>query len=489
MSLSGIQPHLRMPSAMLASAIVSAALLIALPLEVSGVGVVVMLIAILTLLNPLSLFVLGVFLAPMRALILTEASGAFSEVGQLLILAFILVLGARLISVNRRLPQIPISIVQVPVVGFTIAVALSAFTAASLTAWLTEFIKWMQVLILISLTMLISQRYRWRWLVYVMIMAAAANATVGIYQFFGGSGALHLVVNGRFFRAFGTFGQPNPFGGFMGMIAPLAVMMTLGHLTTLWQQWQLHGKLNRPALVASVSTGTLAGIIVLALFMSWSRGAWLAFIASFGVMTLAYPHRLWHSVGLLFTGVSLMIFAWYANLIPIPIATRLQSVVLDVSALDDARGVEITTANYANIERLAHWQAAIRMAQDNFWMGVGAGNYEIAYISYQLINWDEALGHAHNYYLNVFSETGAIGLLAYISLWIMIYVLTWQLRRHPDIYTHHVAVAMLGSWTYLAVHSLTDNLYVNNLFVFIGLTLGLLATLHRQLTRFNHVEF
>jgi O-antigen ligase len=146
--------------------------------------------------------------------------------------------------------------------------------------------------------------------------------------------------------------------------------------------------------------------------------------------------------------------------------------------------VDITPENYANVERLAHWQAAYNMAQANPWLGVGFGNYEIAYPSYNLINWNLALGHAHNYYLNVFAEAGMIGLAAYAVLWLIVMVLTWRARRHPDPLARLIVVGLFGTWVYLAVHSLTDNLYVNNLFLHLGVLLGVLAVLGRiQCTR------
>jgi hypothetical protein len=58
-------------------------------------------------------------------------------------------------------------------------------------------------------------------------------------------------------------------------------------------------------------------------------------------------------------------------------------------------------------------------------------------------------------------------------------LLTWRARRHPDPLARLIAVGLFGTWTYLAVHSLTDNLYVNNLFLHLGVLLGVLALLHR----------
>ena len=38
-----------------------------------------------------------------------------------------------------------------------------------------------------------------------------------------------------------------------------------------------------------------------------------------------------------------------------------------------------------------------------------------------------------------------------------------------------LALGLFGTWTHLAVHSFVDKLYVNNLFLHIGVMVGLLA--------------
>jgi O-antigen ligase len=167
---------------------------------------------------------------------------------------------------------------------------------------------------------------------------------------------------------------------------------------------------------------------------------------------------------------------------------RVTSSATELIAVRDVRGVDITSANYAVIERLAHWQAAQNMARAYPWFGVGLGNYEVAYNDFRLINWDEPLGHAHNYYLNILAEAGMIGILAYLGLWMSLMWFTWQARSHPDTVARSIIVGLFGSWTYLAVHSLLDNLYVNNLFLHLGVMLGLLAILYHQSHQFYQWE-
>ena len=43
-----------------------------------------------------------------------------------------------------------------------------------------------------------------------------------------------------------------------------------------------------------------------------------------------------------------------------------------------------------------------------------------------------------------------------------------------------LTLGLLGTWTHLAIHSFVDKLYVNNLFLHIGVMLGLLAVACQQ---------
>ena len=352
-------------------------------------------------------------------------------------------------------------------------------------AWLTEWLKWLSVLLLIAVCLDLG---KWEWLVFVLVLAGAANALIGIYEFFGGSGALVLLVPGGFFRAFGTFGQPNPFGGFMGLLAPISLMAALGHGLRLWHTYRARQSISPTSFALSIFYLLATGLLIIGVIFSWSRGSWLGFAASMAAILLAIPRRWWYGVApLVFAALIILIF-WLTGRLPASVISRVESVTNEITAFSDVRGVDITPENYANVERLAHWQAAINMAQANPWLGVGFGNFENAYPQYDLLYWPLAQGHAHNYYLNVFAEAGIIGLLAYVAMWLSVMILTWRARRHPDPLARFIVVGLFGTWTYLAVHSLTDNLYVNNLFLHLGVMLGMLAVLHRIETQCVRME-
>ena len=418
-------------------------------------------------------------LSPLRTLIATEAAFQLPlDIGQLVLLVFIGVWLIHYVAIERRFPQVTGSPVHLAVLILLATTALSLFNAESVSAWLREWLKWIQALLLIVVIgpMLRHRPHGWHWIIWGLVLAGVANALVGIYQFFGGSGALHLLVGDRFFRAFGTFGQPNPFGGFMGLITPLSLMLALGY-GFRWLQGDRRWLTG--AGLAFYAIG--AGLMCLALIMSWSRGAWLGFGAALAVMAFALPRRVIYGSGLSILIALVVGFLWLTNLLPASITARLGSATEEFFAFEDVRGVDITPANYAVVERLSHWQAAISMAQSSPWIGVGFGNYEVAYAQHRLLNWREPLGHAHNYYLNILAETGIIGLLGYLKALVLIIGVSWRIRLHPDPLARLCGIGLLGSWTYLSVHSLFDNLYVNNLFLHIGLMLAVTALLYNQI--------
>ncbi len=421
--------------------------------------------------------------APLRVLIQTESPTSIPiDIAQGL---FVLLLGSMLIEAARNTPgYIPLQLSKLVfiLIPYFVALSLSLITAFSAGAWLREWLKWLVVVLLIIFIPALSSTLKWQWVVFGLTLAALANALVGFYIFLGGSGALHLVINDRFFRAFGTFGQPNPFGGFMGMIAPLTIMTAYGYCgVTLIRALKVK-RVSVADIVLSVFYALSAIIIVIALFMSWSRGAWLGFLVSAFSMVVALPRRWWQSVSIMGMMLVAGIILWNSGLLPSAIVERVSSATTDIFVLSDVRAVDITPDNFAIVERLAHWQVALDIGRSHLWLGVGAGNYPVAYDSFRLLNWHEPLGHAHNFYLNVLAETGIIGLLSYGWALVGILVLTYYTKRHPDFVARSVIIGFLGTWVYVIVHSLTDNLFVNNMFVHFGVMLGILAVLHKETT-------
>ena len=344
---------------------------------------------------------------------------------------------------------------------------------ASLEMGLLEIIKWTEVGAILVLVVSESQRGRIRWVIGAVLLAGLIQGLIGIWQYqFRGFGPENFQILGSHYRAYGTFEQPNPYAGFLGLVWPIAAGLAWACLTMAWRTRRV-----APTLAAAVLVG-LAAVMLAGLYVSFSRGAWLGAAAAGLALAAALPRRTWLGVTLVGLGLA-GAWALAANsLLPGSLTARLAQVG-DFINTTDVTGVDITPDNFAIVERLAHWQAAEGMVRDYPWLGVGVGNYEVAYPRYSLINWPIALGHAHMIYLNVLAETGLVGLATYVVLWLAVLALTLRVIRRTDGLARGLALGLLGAWVHLAAHQIVDDLYVNNIPLTIGALLGVLVVLSR----------
>jgi O-antigen ligase len=460
--------------------VIVAVLPVAASLALAGVAA----LAIALLFSPQSALVLLLVCAPLRALIDVRAPGLLPlDAGQI---GLALVAGVWITHrVARKQPllKLEMSPALLAVGGFVAAGAISGFSAANTGVWLNDWLKWVFAFVLM---LLVLTDGRWEWALFALALAGIANALVGIWIYFGGSGAEHFLISGDNYRAFGTFEQPNPFGGFMGMLAPLMGAAAFGYLRIAWIKRQVTDVWQ--PLIQTTFYGFAALITAAALVMSWSRGAWLAFGVAAAVVLVTLPRKFWISMAIValisLTGIGAIL----SGRLPASITERIGSAFTDLINVNDVRGVAVSSENYAVIERLAHWQAAVEMARLSPVTGVGLGNYEVVYPQVRLMAWKFPLGHAHNYYLNVLAEAGMIGAAAYGAMWLILAALTWRARRHPDPVASAAAAGLLGSWTYIAVHSITDQLYVNYAFLHVGIMFGLAALLYAHTWKHNRLN-
>jgi O-antigen ligase len=164
------------------------------------------------------------------------------------------------------------------------------------------------------------------------------------------------------------------------------------------------------------------------------------------------------------------------NVVPDVIAQRFATVG-DYFGFEDVRGVRANDDNFALVERRAHWQAALSMFEAAPWLGVGFGNYAAAYPQFSLPKWDDALGHAHNYYLNVLAETGVIGFVAFLFLWGAVFWHSGRAVLSARGWIVGVMAGIFGMLVALSIHNFFDNLFVHAMYIQVGLTLGLVPVL------------
>lgn len=371
-----------------------------------------------------------------------------------------------------------------PVLGlvllFAFVLLLSLLRAPSLGDGVAEVVKWAEFAFVLALLPVMLLRGSARWVAAALVTAGVLQSILGLYQFVFRVGPEWFVLFDRYMRASGSFRQPNPYAAYLGVVLPLALSLAIWAWLEAGTEQFGFGSRFAWGLFYAISSVTIAA----GLLASWSRGGWIA-AATAMVTVVATRSR----KGLAFVGVgsilgltALLFGLFNLSFLPSALVERLQTAA-EIFHNGLALSQPVNDSNYAMIERVAHWVAGYRMWESAPWLGIGAGNYAEMYDGFRLPFWTEPLGHAHNLYLNLLAEAGLVGLASFLVMWIGLGVWAWRRRTvetvRPDAmddsWSRAMAAAALGAMVYLTVHSLVDMLFVQGIYLVLGLLLAVLA--------------
>lgn len=207
-------------------------------------------------------------------------------------------------------------------------------------------------------------------------------------------------------RVRALFSKPNTFAWYLGVFLPVVIAPLLLRLTNL-SRW------GRALCVVA------AGLGVVALILTYSRGSWIAFAVSALLMAVSALFILKADerkrVIFRFAGAAVAI-----SLLAIPFSGKIISRLID----DDRGAAEI---------RLPMIDVALAMIADNPVLGVGLSSYESVMRNYdetpelvtEHFDWP-----VHNVYLHIAAETGLPGLLLFLALVVMASWRGWMVLRN-----------------------------------------------------------
>ncbi|GIV80205.1 MAG: O-antigen polymerase [Litorilinea sp.] len=355
------------------------------------------------------------------------------------------------------------------------ALSISLWAAPALGEAVREVVKWLEFVAVLLVIRDMVPAGRAPWLVGGLLVGGLGQGLLGLYQFYYGIGPEWFIILGRFMRASGSFRQPNPYAGYLGLTLPLAVSLALWAWRRLWLE---------PGWASWLWAGfysAAAGIVAAGLMASWSRGGWLGAAAGLLVVVALRSARTMMATAVATAGLALALLVGSLNptLLPPSVTQRFADIPASLG-LTDVLQQPLTDENFAVVERVAHWVAALRMWERAPWLGVGPGNYSVVYPAVRLPLWEDPLGHAHNIYLNVLGETGLLGLTAYLALWLVVAHWLWQRRQaalavgDEEGWQAALALGLLGMLAHLTVHNVFDNLFVQGMYVHIAIGLATL---------------
>ena len=290
----------------------------------------------------------------------------------------------------------------VAIVALIGAMILSMRGAISINSSLKEISKWLEFLVLILVGTQYLRKREHIWILLVMIiLGGITQAFYGYIQAFFNLGP-EAFIRDTSLRVYGTFGQPNPYAGYLNI--PLSIAVALLLLGSNW----------RTRILAGLATLVIGG----AFYLTQSRGAQIAISVAIALILIVGMPRLRKPIFVLVILLLLLLETFFAGILPTYILTP----AFQKLGLEQISFLTPNAVDYSTAERLAHWIAGIRMFLAHPLTGVGIGNYPDAYSHYYISIFVNSLGHSHNYYINIAAETGAIGLTAFLLFLMAIFV-------------------------------------------------------------------
>jgi O-antigen ligase len=337
--------------------------------------------------------------------------------------------------------------------AYVVVLGLSIVNALEGSSWGQELYRWWSPLLTYVIAInTLREPGQTRWILVGTAGAVIGTSLYGFVQVARGIGPEAFNVNGLL-RAYSTFGQPNPFAGYLGVTVPLLAAVVGG-----W--WLARSRAGSPALFPTpliVLAATATGMGLVALVLTQSRGGWIGAAAGLGAVAWLLGQRMrLAAVGI---GVVVLLAA-----VATPLGARLGGRLFDGAGVE-SQEVLVTPQNFAVQERLAHWRAGWAMAKRYPLLGVGAGNYPDRFREFTPVwRFRISRGHAHNAYIQAAAQTGFLGLGAYaVFLGGVASMLFTAWRAAGDGPYKPLVVGAIGVSVAFAVHNVFDYLHVLSL--------------------------
>jgi len=291
-----------------------------------------------------------------------------------------------------------------------------------------------------------EKRERLPWIIAGALVSGLMVTLYGLYQYKIGVAPLATwedpTVESKGTRIYSTLGNPNLLAGYLLPLAPLSLF--LGIYIRSFKN-KLLDWLASPGLIV------LSALIVLAVFLTGSRGGFLAVGGTLAFVVLGL------SVYLLTSRPKLIV--------PVLIGTILVTVLgalllhflmptIEQRILSIFAGSE----HSSNAYRMHVWRASLAMFKDNWWIGVGPGNtaFRLAYGLYMKSGFD-ALG-TYCVPLEVGVETGIFGLFCFCTL-IFVAMCRAHLMFYLDSKYRYLALGLAAALVSLIVQGLVDTVF------------------------------
>ncbi len=282
----------------------------------------------------------------------------------------------------------------------------------------------------------------------VLITLAALISSYAVMQFVTHSDRVWNLYSPYPGRASGTYISPNDLAGFLGMLLPLALALLL---------------VSRVQMVTRILLGYAIIAMLAGLSVTFSRAGWVAtgvgILFVLGMVSTHRSQRLWAMLVLLIllSGGGLFVSKYLAK--TAAFQQRVANVDKPASPVFDYE------------TRFALWRAAGQIWLDHFWFGAGPAHFDYRFPAYRPTILQQRPNRAHNDYLNLLADWGAVGGLLVLG-GTAFFAAGWlktrpHLRQPETDFSRNLSnrfaffIGATGGLVSLAVHSVADfNLHI-----------------------------
>lgn len=286
------------------------------------------------------------------------------------------------------------------------------------------------------------------WVVDAWMLGGTLIALVGCFQWALGE---DLISAEGVWRVRGFYGSPNNLALYLGRVFPLTLSIAV---------WKRNG-------ARRWACGVAALIMVMALFLTYSRGAWL----------LGVP-------------ISLLFLAGVRGrrtfVLMIGSLTVLMAILISVVGLGRLTSL-LDMGQGTTFFRLQLWRSSWKMILDHPILGVGLDNFLYYYRTRYVLPtaWEEFnLSHPHNLVLDFWLRLGLPGPVILTWLLVGFFRQSWQVYRNfPKDHDQILILGLMGGMVNVVAHGLVDHSFflVDLAFVFM-MILALMQAMAKQRT-------
>jgi|LSQX01.2.fsa_nt_gb putative inorganic carbon (HCO3(-)) transporter len=213
------------------------------------------------------------------------------------------------------------------------------------------------------------------------------------------------------------------------------------------------------------ASAILFPILLVGLYLSFSRAAWLSVIISMGVWVLLLLKIKMKSV-LIFIGTVVVLFFTFQSTILHQLNKNEQE--SSNNFLEHFQSITNISSDASNVERINRWTSAWRMFKEKPVFGYGPGTYQFKYAPFQRSKFRTIIttnsgdgGNAHSEYLGPLAETGLVGMLSvmlivFLCIYKGIHIYYQEKQKSIRILSLMCTLALISYYTHGIMNNFLD---------------------------------